>query len=204
MTAADHPQVQALAALYKPLERQSPPMKAGQSKGAAFGDGLQPDSTTRRYHVDHATAEPLLQRLAGVRQTGNGWRAKCPACGGTSRKVTIAERDGKVLLHCFGGCRAEDVIGAVGLTWADLHPPRGWPLSREESRRARRAIREAGWAAALSVLSLESKIVLLAARDVHILGGLQSSSDLDRLEQAVERIDSAAAVLIDAAREVRA
>lgn len=194
---AAHPQVQALAALYKPPERQSPPGRAGQSKGAAFGDGLQPDSTTR-YHVEHASADPLLHRLDGVQKAGNGWRARCPACDGRSRKLSIAESDGRVLLHCFGGCTAADVLAAVGLGWKDIMPPRSWPLSREEQRRARRAIQQTGWAAALAILSLESKIVALAARDIHQLGGLQSSRDLDRLEQAVERIGAASATLIDA------
>lgn len=199
---AAHPQVQALAALYKPPERQSPPFRAGQSKGAAFGDGLQPDSTTRRYHVDHASADPLLHRLDGVQKTGTGWRARCPACGGKSRKVSITESGDRVLIHAFCGCPAIDVLAAIGLTWADLHPPRSWPLSREEQRRARRAIQQSGWAAALSVLSLESKIVALAAREIHHVGGLQSSADLARLNLAVERIGAASATLIDAAREV--
>lgn len=198
---AAHPQVQALAALYKPPERESPPVRAGQSKGAAFGDGLQPDSTTK-YHVTTASAEPILSRLEGVQKSGNGWRARCPACEGRSRKLAIAESDGRVLIHCFAGCAAADVLAAVGLRWADIMPPRSLPLSREEQRRASRAIREAGWAAALAVLALESKVVAIAARDIHLVGGLQSGADLDRLEQAVERIGSAATVLIDAAREV--
>lgn len=194
---AAHPQVQALAALYKPPERQSPPVRAGQSKGAAFGDGLQPDSTTR-YHVEHASADPLLHRLEGVQKSGNGWRARCPACEGRSRKLSIAESDGRVLIHCFGGCTAADVLAAVGLRWADIMPPRSWPLSREEQRTARRAIQQTGWSAALAVLSLESKIVALAAREIHHVGGLQSSRDLERLNLAVERIATASATLIDA------
>lgn len=198
MTAAAHPQVQALAALYKPPERQGPPVRAGQSKGAAFGDGLQLDSTTRRYHVEHASADVLLNRLDAVQKVGDGWRARCPACEGRSRKLAITESDGRVLIHCFGGCAAGDVLAAIGLTWADLHPPRSWPPSREESRRARRAIQQSGWAAALAVLSLESKIVALAANDIHTLGGLQSGSDLDRLNLAAERIAAASAALTDA------
>jgi len=194
---AAHPQVQALAALYKPPERQGPPIRAGQSKGAAFGDGLQPDSTTK-YHVTTASAEPILSRLEGVQKSGTGWRARCPACEGRSRKLSIAESDGRVLVHCFGGCAAADVLAAVGLGWKDIMPPRSWPISREEQRRARRAIQQTGWAAALTVLSLESKIVALAARDIHQLGGLQSSADLARLNLAVERIGAASATLIDA------
>lgn len=145
-----------------------------------------------------ANARILLDRLDGVQVQGKGWRARCPACGGRSRKVSVAESGGKVLVHCFAGCRAEDVIGAVGLTWADLHPPRSWPMSREEQRRARRALRESAWAAALEVLRVEAQIVNVAAYEIHCLGGLQSSSDLARLQLACERIADAANVLTEA------
>jgi len=150
------------------------------------------------FHATHASADPLLHRLDGVQKAGNGWRARCPACEGRSRKLSIAESDGRVLLHCFAGCAAADVLAAVGLGWKDIMPPRSWPLSREEQRRARRAIQQTGWAAALAVLSLESKIVALAARDIHHVGGLQSSADLARLNLAVARIGAASATLIDA------
>lgn len=198
---AAHPQVQALAALYRrPPDRpkeETPPVARQGFREQTIGRGLQPDSTTK-YHVTTASADPLLHRLEGVQKSGNGWRARCPACDGRSRKLSIAESDGRVLVHCFGGCAAADVLAAIGLTWADLHPPRSWPPSREESRRASRAIREAGWAAALAVLSLESKIVALAARDIHHVGGLQSSADLERLNLAVRRIAAASATLLDA------
>lgn len=145
-----------------------------------------------------ANANILLDRLEGVQPSGNGWRARCPACGGRSRKLSIAESGGKVLLHCFAGCRTEDVLAAVGLTWADIMPPRTWPESPEERRQARRAIREASWAAALEVRRVEAQIVNLAAREIHYLGGLQSSSDLARLQLACERIADAANVLTEA------
>jgi len=90
------------------------------------------------------------------------------------------------------------VLAAVGLRWADIMPPRSWPESPEERRRARRAVRESGWAAALSVLALESRIVLLAAREIWAIGGLGSAADGKRLALAVERIAAASATLIDA------
>lgn len=142
------------------------------------------------------TAEPLLQRLEGVQKSGNGWRASCPACGGRSRKLSVAQVDDRVLLHCFGGCRAVDVLATAGLTWADLMPPRYWPQTPEERRCARRAIREAGWTAALSTLELEAKVVLIAAR---LLASWRPLSEADntRLSQAVERIEGAANVLVE-------
>ena len=166
----------------------------------AGGPGLEEANAGERwFRADYATAEPLLQRLEGVQKSGNGWRARCPSCGGKSRKVAIAERDGKVLLHCFGGCKAIEVLEAVGLTWADIMPPRTWPESPEERRQARRAIREAGWASALAVLALEAKVVLIAARQLARWQCLTDDDD-KRLAEAVERIDRAAAVLVEAGR----
>lgn len=165
--------------------------------GRAGASGSSADE--RRFHVQSATAEPLLQRLEGVQKSGNGWRARCPACGGRSRKVSVTEAEGRVLVYCFGGCEAIAVLAAVGLGWPDVMPPRTWPDSPEERHRQRRAIREAGWAAALSTLALESKVVLFAARELHMTGGLQIE-DGKRLAQAVKRIDHAANVLVEARR----
>lgn len=156
-------------------------------------------NTATRYHVGHATAEPLLSRLDGVQKSGDGWRARCPACGGTSRKLTVAERDGRALLHCFGGCKPAEVLEAVSLSWADIMPPRHWPESPEERRQARRAIREAGWASALSVLALEAQVTLIASRQLSRCSVL-SEEDGARLAVAVARIDHAAAVLVEVRR----
>ena len=147
-------------------------------------------------HTQQATPEPLLQRLQSVQKSRDGWRARCPACGGHSRKLSIAQVDSRVLLHCFGGCCANEVLTGAGLTWADLMPPRHWPLSLDERRTARKAIREAGWTAALSILTLEATVVLIAARQ---LSHWQPLSEVDdaRLSQAVERIDGAASVLTE-------
>jgi hypothetical protein len=67
----------------------------------------------------------LLDRLDGVRQVAPGrWRARCPAHDGTNRDVlSIGEtNDDVVLVKCFHGCTAEEVVRAVGLELADLFP----------------------------------------------------------------------------------
>lgn len=171
-------------------ERRNPGWRAGASRTFASG---------HRFHVESATAEPLLQRLEAVQKSGKGWRARCPACGGRSRKVSVTEAEGRVLIYCFGGCPAIEVLGAVGLGWPDVMPPRTWPDSPEEQRRQRRAIREVGWASALSVLSLESRVVLLAAREIEITGGI-GWEDGKRLAVAVDRIGHAASVLVEGGR----
>jgi hypothetical protein len=71
------------------------------------------------------TAAALLARLDRVRQTGRStWVACCP-CHASESRSSLAIRelpDGRVLVHDFGGCAIEDVLGAVGLDFGDLFP----------------------------------------------------------------------------------
>jgi hypothetical protein len=64
----------------------------------------------------------VLERLKKVQQTAPGkWRACCPAHDSSGRSLAIADRDGRVLLHCFAGCAADAVLSSVGLTFGDLY-----------------------------------------------------------------------------------
>lgn len=69
----------------------------------------------------------LLSRLDGVKQVGEcKWRARCPSCGGRNKtKLSIGYLgDGRVLIHDFGGCSPDQVVEAIGMSLADLMPPR--------------------------------------------------------------------------------
>lgn len=72
------------------------------------------------------TAEALLSRLDKPKRTGSGtWICRCPAHEDRSPSLTVREcDDGRVLLHCFAGCAVEDVLGAVGLEFDALFPPK--------------------------------------------------------------------------------
>jgi hypothetical protein len=71
------------------------------------------------------SAQILISRLTGVRNTGpDRWVAKCPAHEDRSPSLSITDREGRVLLHCFGGCETEAVLGAVGLRFSDIMPER--------------------------------------------------------------------------------
>ena len=66
------------------------------------------------------TAEQIAERLH-ARRSGAGWLARCPAHEDRSPSLSIGEgRDGKILLHCFGGCTSEAVCASLGLSLADL------------------------------------------------------------------------------------
>ena len=173
------------------------PRNGSAPAGGTARGALQTNGDGMRLHCTAVSAEPLLARLEGVQKYGNGWRARCPACGGRSRKLSVALTDTRVLIHCFDCADAQAVLDAVGLRWADLMPPRTWPESPEELRRARRALREAGWSAALKVLALESTIVRIAANQLTRWQTLSHDDD-QRLALAHKRITDAATVLTEA------
>lgn len=77
-------------------------------------------------------ADILLSRLDKVRATGHSeWVACCPAHEDRSPSLSVKDtEDGRVLLHCFAGCSAEDVLTSVGLTFADIMPERVGTVER--------------------------------------------------------------------------
>lgn len=72
------------------------------------------------------TAQKLLDRLDGVKQTGPGrWLAKGKCHDDKRASLSIRELDdGRLLVHCFGGCSAYAVVASVGLELHDLFPER--------------------------------------------------------------------------------
>lgn len=49
-----------------------------------------------------------------------GYLALCPGHDDRSPSLSVRERDGKVLLHCFAGCPTEQVLDALALPWEAL------------------------------------------------------------------------------------
>ena len=170
-------------------EKRNPAGGPGFGGTQTIGRGLQP----------HHTAGPLglvLDRLERVRRCGKGYTARCPAHPDKTASLSLAEgRTGAVVLHCFAGCTALEVVGALGLQLADLFPERLSPMDPTQRRELREYAKQSNWRAALNVLALEGTIVLIAAHDIHHLGGLGSSADLARLRLALDRITSAREVL---------
>jgi hypothetical protein len=135
--------------------------------------------------------ETLLSRLDGVKGGSAVGRyiAKCPAHQDRSPSLTIRfEDDGRILLHCFAGCSAVDVVGALGLTMSDLFPE---PLTREFLPKIHAPFSPLD---ALKCLTAESSIVAIAASD--IVGGKSlDAQDLDRIATAAGRIATALEVI---------
>jgi hypothetical protein len=66
----------------------------------------------------------LIDRLQRVSKVGEDrWRAVCPAHESKHRTQSLSvreTRDGTVLIKCFAGCGAADIMAAVGLQVRDL------------------------------------------------------------------------------------
>lgn len=69
------------------------------------------------------TIESIVERLSGVRRSGSGYLARCPAPEHDDADPSLSispGANGGTVLHCFAGCRTEDVVAALGLSMADL------------------------------------------------------------------------------------
>lgn len=70
--------------------------------------------------------DKLILALDGARASNRNktvWMAKCPAHEDKTPSLRITETNGgRLLIHCFAGCGALDVLDSVGLSWGDLYP----------------------------------------------------------------------------------
>jgi hypothetical protein len=131
------------------------------------------------------TAETLLAHLDKVRRTGaSRWIARCPAHDDKSPSLAVRELDdGRVLIHCFSGCSAADVLRAAGLDFDALFPER--PIGDRKPER-----RPFSAADALRCLAFEGTVILLAAQDASE-GRALSAGDVERLAVAIGRVSTA-------------
>jgi putative DNA primase/helicase len=84
----------------------------------------------------------VLARLEGVRKSGGGFMARCPAHEDRTASLSVsAGNDGRVLLKCHAGCANPHIVAKIGLKLADLFPPRADGASfRPNSKPARKPL----------------------------------------------------------------
>jgi hypothetical protein len=77
--------------------------------------------------------ETLLPRLNGVKSGGGGFVARCPAHEDHAPSLSITPGTSQpIVLMCHAGCQTEDILAAIGLTWADISQPQEERDSDEE------------------------------------------------------------------------
>ena len=121
------------------------------------------------------SVQTVIDRLDHCRQTGKDqWIARCPAHSDNGPSLSIKESsDGRILVHCFAGCGALEVITSIGLDWGDLFPPDD--QYRAEKKHYQR--------------SVDELVVEIAMADLHA-GKLMNRDDRMRCREAMERIES--------------
>lgn len=81
----------------------------------------------------------VLAKIGDVKKSGSSWMARCPAhpdaknSGADGYSLSISEGDQQpVVLHCHAGCQPEDILKAVGLSWAEVSVDRPKPETKGE------------------------------------------------------------------------
>ncbi len=120
----------------------------------------------------------VLDRLEGVRKSGAGWIAKCPAHPDKSPSLSIREGERGVILRCFAGCSFAAIVDALGLCQSDtFYESLSVPQRRQRATRA-----------VLKGVVAESLVVVCAASPI---GPPLNAEDMARLKTAVTRLRAA-------------
>jgi len=128
--------------------------------------------------------DKLLSRLDLVKRIGNDrYKAICPSHDDRSPSLAIKDDGGRLLLHCFGGCETADVLGAIGLTFADIMPDN----SKGNLKKDKKPFFAID---VLKIIKFEATLVYIYASDL-AKGLVLTSSDKERLLLATSRINHA-------------
>ncbi len=128
--------------------------------------------------------ELIISRLDKVKQTKpDQWIAICP--GHIDRNPSLAIKrgdDGRVLLKCWAGCLAGDVVEAIGLELADLfeQPVKYHTSSRQRIYPNYRKI--------LQLLRHEIMLLWIISEDM-ATGKLLSDKDINSVRRAYKNIE---------------
>lgn len=132
-----------------------------------------------------AAIQRLLSRLEGVSHAHQKakltcWSARCPAHEDRSPSLSIADDNGKVLIHCHAGCSPADIVAAVGMNISDLFPRKTLTGGRGQ---------HLPWlgAAAYKAIIYDVTLVALIASSMHQQRGI-SERDYESLFAALERL----------------
>ena len=63
----------------------------------------------------------IVSRFQSPKPNGNNsFMVRCPCHNDSTQSLSISEKNGKILLNCFAGCRTEDILHSAGLEMKDL------------------------------------------------------------------------------------
>lgn len=141
------------------------------------------------------TVDDLLERLEGVRRSGQGVVARCPAHDDHDPSLSVREGEKGLLLKCWAGCSLTAICEALGITTSQLFYDAGGPVDSQAIRRwraTREAARARTWARGKKMDALrEAERVIAAATNVDI-----SRWRTNTLDDMIDRVCQARALLL--------
>ena len=132
---------------------------------------------------DARPVDLLLSRLEQVRTIRpDRWQARCPAHDDRSPSLSLTETaDGTILIKCWAGCSASEIVDAVGLDLLDLFP------RNYDHRPSQRPCYSAS--EVVKTIIFESNIVELGYRTIE-RGERLSDQDAERVNLAIKTIQN--------------
>ena len=124
--------------------------------------------------------QDFLHLLQGVKPKGRDqWMACCPAHQDSDPSMSIAlTPDGKILLRCWAGCSALDVVASMNLSLSDLFPNQDYSRPMAFAERERRQREQT-----VARIDQERLVIALAESDRRA-GKRLSRADMEREQQA--------------------
>jgi hypothetical protein len=97
----------------------------------------------RSLEMNLSPFELVLSKLPEARPIGGtsqkAWRACCPAHADDKPSLCVSlGEEGRALIHCYAGCPPEAVVASLGLSMADLMPPKEREKVRRQEQKVRR------------------------------------------------------------------
>lgn len=132
------------------------------------------------------SVDSLMTRLAKVKRIrANYWLACCPAHDDFSPSLSVKVTDeGTILVKCWAGCGAVDIVQAAGLSMKDLFPTDG--VSRKPIRKNER------WMPREALEALAGELFIAASCCSQMAAGSPlSEEDTERLVLAARRLNAA-------------
>jgi hypothetical protein len=138
-----------------------------------------------------SAVENFINRLEKVKGRNGSWTACCPAHDDKSPSLSVREgEDGRVLVHCFGGCAVDQIVGAIGMDMTDLFPPD--EKRREYPVTGKPRMKPAFFASDLMrIIHFEALVVQIVAFDIANNKPVTQETR-ERMLTAYQRIDEAA------------
>lgn len=135
------------------------------------------------------TLDDILSRLKGVKHTATGALALCSAHQDRNPSLSIkTAEDGRILLHCWAGCKTDDVLAAIGLRFSDLFPAQ----ATSQIRKAAAPLRACAWDREHTAFLLKTHSDCLAVRAE---ATLMAASGLDCQDWSDEEMTMTVAIV---------